>query len=46
LEVEMKVHEFRRLLGVITTLSVEQRSELKWQLAARDRAQAVLASNR
>ncbi len=39
----MKAHEFRRLLGVITTLSVEQLAQLKWQLAAGDEAQAVLA---
>ena len=39
----MKAHEFRRLLGLITTLSVEQLAQLKWQLAAGDEAQAVLA---
>ena len=39
----MKAHELRRLLGLITTLSVEQLAQLKWQLAAGDEAQAVLA---
>jgi len=37
----MDAHEFRRLLGLIDTLDVEQRAELKLQLAARDDARLV-----
>jgi len=37
----MQTHEFRRLLGLIKTLSAEQREQVQLQLAAGDEARAV-----
>jgi hypothetical protein len=37
----MQTHEFRRLLGLIETLSAEQRAQVQLHLEAADEARAV-----
>ena len=41
MEVEMQTHEFRRLMGLLETLSAEQRAQLQLQLTAGGGARAV-----
>ena len=40
---EMQTHEFRRLMGLLDTLSTEQRAQLQLQLTAGGGARSVLA---